>query len=56
MIMCPVLCSCLNYAACLLSICSPFCDADPDGSSVHETAGIYRWRRAHGSPITVIRF
>lgn len=36
MIMCLILCSCLIYAARLLSICSPFCDADPGGSSVHE--------------------
>lgn len=40
-----------HYTVCLLSICSPFCDADPDG-----TTEIYRWGRVKGSPATLTRF
>lgn len=40
--MCPIPCSFPHYAVCLLSICSPFCDANPDGSLIHKAAEIYR--------------
>ena len=54
--MCPIPCSFPYDALCLLSICSPFCYSDPDGSVIHGSAEIYRGRRLQGSPITLIRF